>query len=138
MEEIHEQLSQPYIQGLSILGGEPLHTWNVGTVYEIVKSVKAEHPDKDIWLYTGSTYETLNSAQKAVLDYVDVLVDGAFKEAEKVIDLRFRGSTNQRIIDVKASRNAGNVILHQLPDWEGVVTEVEKRLQELYREKDIS
>lgn len=98
-----------YIAGLTVLGGEPLHPQNCEKVTAVVYIWANEHPDKPIWLYTGYRYEDIHHLY--LMKYVDVLVDGPFVEAEKDLNLRFRGSRNQRIIDVKKSREARKVVL---------------------------
>lgn len=98
-----------YIKGLSILGGEPLHPENIKTVAKVAFVWEREHPDKPVWLYTGYRYEDVEHLY--IMKYIDVLVDGPFIEAEKDLNLRFRGSRNQRIIDVKKSLRAGEVVL---------------------------
>ena len=103
-------LNNNYIDGLTILGGEPLEKENQSEVLNIVKKVKEVFPNKSIWLYTGFTFEEITSDTscrantpliKDILTNIDVLVDGRFIEEEKDICLHFRGSRNQRIIDVK-------------------------------------
>ena len=98
-----------YIKGLSVLGGEPLHPKNIDKVSEAVFMWGRDFPDKPIWLYTGYQYEEV--AHLYIMKHIDVLVDGPFIEAEKDLSLRFRGSRNQRIIDVKKSLAAGEVVL---------------------------
>lgn len=107
--EISDALTPNYINGLTVLGGEPLDSRNVDDVDMLLYLVRSRHPDKSIWLYTGYRYGDVK--YYPILDYVDVLVDGAFIEAKKDILLRFRGSSNQRLIDVHASRKAGKVVL---------------------------
>lgn len=95
-------LSMPWVNGLSVLGGEPLEQ---GRELEIfLRTVKERFPDKDIWMWTGNTYEDVKESHKDILQYVDVLVDGAFIESKKNISLAFRGSENQRIIKLKEHR----------------------------------
>ena len=84
-------------QGLSLSGGDPLHPQNVPHIRRLVKRVRQACPDKDIWLWTGYRMQELNSAQRAVLDYLDVLIDGRFVEEEKDATLQWRGSRNQII-----------------------------------------
>ena len=98
-DEIITALRPSWIQGLSILGGEPMEPENQETLVPFLQRVRAELPDKDIWLYTGYTYETLSGSR--LLPLADVLVDGPFIEAQKDISLGFRGSRNQRIIRLK-------------------------------------
>lgn len=92
-----------YIAGLSVLGGEPLAPWNRGEVLSLCHHFKKRFPNKTIWLFTGYTWDTVKDFPG--IDVVDVIVDGRFIEAEKDLTLRFRGSRNQRIIDVKKSKN---------------------------------
>lgn len=102
------KLLKPYfISGLSILGGDPFEKENYPDVLKLCKLVKEKYPDKTIWVYTGYLYENLEDLE--IMEYVDVLVDGPFVEDLKNISLRFRGSSNQRIIDVPATRKNGVV-----------------------------
>ena len=98
-DEIIEALRPSWIQGLSILGGEPTEEENAAVLIPFLKRVRAVLPDKDIWLYSGYTYEAL--WDKEILTLVDVLVDGPFLLELKDAGLAFRGSRNQRIIDLK-------------------------------------
>lgn len=107
MYDIVKSLEPAYIQGLTLLGGEPMEPVNQEGLLPLVKTVKAKYPNKNIWCYTGYTYETdlLDPNGKAhtditdeFLSYIDVLVDGEFIEDLKDITLEFRGSSNQRII----------------------------------------
>jgi len=98
-DEIIEALRPSWIQGLSILGGEPTEEENTAVLIPFLKRVRAVLPDKDIWLYSGYTYEALRD--KEILTLVDVLVDGPFLLELKDAGLAFRGSRNQRIIDLK-------------------------------------
>ena len=101
------------------MGGEPFEPENQRALLPFLRRVRAEHPEKTIWAYSGFTLEELRQegshprceVTDDVLDLVDVLVDGRFVEAKKDISLRFRGSSNQRIIDLKKTRAAGEVIL---------------------------
>lgn len=113
-QAVLEHLSKPYIRGLSLLGGEPFDPRNQHAVLELVKRVRQEKPEQDIWCYTGYLFENLAAGKvgqesRALLDELDVLVDGPFVIEQKDLSLRFRGSANQRLIDVKASLAAGNV-----------------------------
>jgi anaerobic ribonucleoside-triphosphate reductase activating protein len=98
-DEIIEALRPSWIQGLSILGGEPTEEENAAVLIPFLKRVRAVLPDKDIWLYSGYTYEALRD--KEILTLADVLVDGPFLLELKDAGLAFRGSRNQRIIDLK-------------------------------------
>ena len=98
-DEIIEALRPSWIQGLSILGGEPTEEENAAVLIPFLKRVRAVLPNKDIWLYSGYTYEVLRD--KEILTLVDVLVDGPFLLEQKDAGLAFRGSRNQRIIDLR-------------------------------------
>ncbi|HQO79017.1 MAG TPA: anaerobic ribonucleoside-triphosphate reductase activating protein [Thermodesulfobacteriota bacterium] len=98
-DEIIEALRPSWIQGLSILGGEPTEEENAAVLIPFLKRVRAALPDKDIWLYSGYTYEALRD--KEILTLVDVMVDGPFLLEQKDAGLAFRGSRNQRIIDLR-------------------------------------
>lgn len=117
IKEIINYLSKDYINGLTILGGEPMELVNQPSVLELIKEIKKELPNKSIWLYSGFTYEEINKMTnkeaKEIINNIDVLVDGKF-----VIDLYdpalfFRGSSNQRVIDVKETLTKKKVILHE-------------------------
>ena len=84
-------------QGLSLSGGDPLHSSNLLDILELVKRVKVECPDKDIWLWTGSKYDELTKKQKEVVQYVDVLIDGKYENKLSEHNLKWRGSSNQII-----------------------------------------
>ena len=108
-EKILAMLNKPYINGLTLLGGEPFEPQNQWRLVPFLKRVRANLPDKNIWCYTGYTYETdlINESRARcectdeMLSMIDVLVDGEYIEAEKDISLAFRGSRNQRIIRLK-------------------------------------
>ena len=108
-EEILKALRPSWIQGLSILGGEPMEPENENVLLPFIKRVKETYPKKDIWLYSGYTYEELKG--RKILQYVDVLVDGRFEEKLRDPSLAFRGSSNQRILNVPASLKAGVAVL---------------------------
>lgn len=118
-EKILKMLVPSYIHGLTVLGGEPMEPENQKELLPFLKKVKADYPDKTIWLFTGFTFEELcDSSCRAkteftdeILSTLDVLVDGRFVEEKKNISLRFRGSENQRLIDVPATLGSGTVTL---------------------------
>lgn len=118
-DEIMEALSPDYIAGLTLLGGEPLEDGNRQALLPLLRAVKKKYPQKTVWCYTGYLFETdiLENfcaqweGMKEFLSYADVIVDGEFVQAEKNISLRFRGSENQRIIDVHASLQQGKTVL---------------------------
>lgn len=99
------------IAGFSILGGEPLA--QDLTVLTLVKKIKELYPKKTIWMWSGYTYEELSEHQLEVLKYVDVLVDGKFDQTQKCPNVRFKGSRNQRIIDVQKTLASGAVTLYE-------------------------
>lgn len=115
-------LSPDYIDGLSLLGGEPFEPDNQRALVPFLKKVRAQYPDKTIWCYTGYTLESdllFESRARCectdeMLSLLDVLVDGEFIEAQKNISLAFRGSENQRLIDVPATLSSGSVVWHRL------------------------
>lgn len=114
-ETIHKLLElckKDRIKGLSILGGEPLHPKNLDGVYEIVYNFKEKYPNKDIWIWTGFLFEDLlkNDKIKEILKYCDVLIDGQFVEEKKNLNLKFRGSSNQRVIDIKKTLDSEMII----------------------------
>ena len=109
LDRIIASISKPMIQGLTILGGEPLAPKNRDTVAYIAQRCKEALPHKDIWCYTGYDYEEIFNCD--ALKYIDVLIDGKYIEEEKDITLRFKGSYNQRIIDLNKTRKLGQIIL---------------------------
>ncbi len=119
---IIECLKPDYIDGLSLLGGEPFEPQNQAVLLPFLRRVRAELPNKNIWCYTGYTFDKeLLSDSRArcehtdeMLSLIDVLVDGEFVQELYDISLSFRGSSNQRIIDVKQSLQAGEIKLHGL------------------------
>ena len=98
---------------LSILGGEPLCPENVDGVIEVCKIFKEKFPEKKIYLWTGYVVEQFNEKQRNVLNYIDVLVDGPFVQAKRNLSLMMRGSSNQRVIDVKKSLDENKIVLFQ-------------------------
>lgn len=121
-ETIMEMLKPSYINGLTLLGGEPFEPANQRGLLPLLRRVRKELPDKNIWGYSGFTYEQLLTegsrcrceVTDEILSLLDVLVDGRFVEELKDISLRFRGSSNQRLIDLNATRKTGEIVL--LPD----------------------
>ncbi len=117
-EYILSLLRPSYIDGLTLLGGEPFEPSNQQVLLPFLRQVKERYPDKTIWAYTGFTLEALRTegthchcdATEEMLSYLDVLVDGKFEQSKKDITLRFRGSTNQRVIDVPATLASGEIV----------------------------
>jgi len=115
-ETIIKSLEKPWIHGLTVLGGEPMEPANQQALAPFLQEVHRRVPQKSIWMYTGDTWESLVSGSRhtddtdAIVECLDILVDGPFEEDLKDISLRFRGSSNQRVIDVPATLIAGSVI----------------------------
>ena len=118
IQEVLKDLNKDYISGLTLLGGEPLEPANQKGLLPLVKKVKEKYPEKSIWCYTGFDFEkdVMGSMSqnveetKELMKYIDVVVDGKFEEDKKDITLKFRGSSNQRIIDVQKSKEKQKVI----------------------------
>ena len=125
MDSIVEMVRAPHIKGLTLLGGEPFDPRNQPAIVELLRQIKARYPEKSIWAFSGYLFDKDilpgrlgdPAITREYLSYLDVLVDGPFVEAKKNLSLRFRGSENQRLIDVPASLASGEVVLWQ--DWQG-------------------
>ena len=125
IDEILGLLQPDYVQGLTLLGGEPFDPRNQPAIVELLRQIKAKYPNKSIWAFTGYLFDRdilpgrlgESAIIREYLSYLDVLVDGPFIQARKNLTLRFRGSDNQRLIDVPASLSRGEVVLWQ--DWQG-------------------
>ena len=116
IESILTMLRPSYIKGLTLLGGEPFEPRNQAAVVSLLRRIREELPEKSIWAFSGFLFEKdMLSGRigdvREYLSYLDVLVDGPFVQEKKNLNLRFRGSENQRIIDVKASLAAGETVL---------------------------
>ena len=119
IEKVIDLMNYLYVYGLTLLGGEPFEHTNQQGLLPLVRKVKEKFPDKNIWCYSGYTFEKdiINKMCKEwketpeLLSYIDVLVDGEFQEDKKDIKLKFRGSSNQRIIDVKKSLENKTTVL---------------------------
>lgn len=124
IDSILNMLKPTHIKGLTLLGGEPFEPQNQPAVVELLRQVKANYPEKSIWAYSGYLFDKDILAGRLgpreitdeYVSYLDVIVDGRFVQSKKNLSLRFRGSENQRLIDVKASLKAGEVVLWQ--DWQ--------------------
>lgn len=127
-EDFLKLIDRPFIKRCSILGGEPLHFKNITDVYNLCKQIKETYPDKTIWLYTGYKFEDIyfsddqlinnslkidNLLRKAILQYVDILVDGRYEKDLRDMTLAFRGSSNQRVIDVQNTLTANEIVLYE-------------------------
>ena len=125
IDYILEQLSPAFVKGLTLLGGEPFEPQNQPAIVELLRQIKAKYPEKSIWAFSGYLFDRDILAgrlgdpaiTREYLSYLDVLVDGPFIEAKKNLTLRFRGSENQRLIDVPKSLESGEVVLWE--DWQG-------------------
>lgn len=112
-EELYSILSKSYISGITFSGGDPLYCGNRDTIYSLIKEIKKLYPDKTIWLYTGYTFDQLKEfVPDDVLHMIDVIVDGRYVESLRDVTLYWRGSHNQRVIDVKETLSTGNIVLH--------------------------
>ena len=121
-KEILDALNHEYIQGFTVLGGEPFEPENQRVLVQLLKKIRKTYPDKDIWSYTGFVYDQdLLAGQRKhtevtdeMLSYIDILVDGPFVLEKKNIALSFRGSENQRVIDLKKTRAQGQIVLYDV------------------------
>ena len=112
-QEIFEQLDKPYISGITFSGGDPLHAANRMEIRNLMAEIKEKYPGKTMWLYTGDSWE--NIYHYSLMKYVDVLVDGEFQAERKDVKLLWKGSSNQRVIDVQKSLQLSdydNPVLH--------------------------
>lgn len=125
IDHIVELLRPSYVKGLTLLGGEPFDPRNQPAVVELLRKVKSELPEKSIWAFSGYLFDRDilpgklgdPAITREYLGYLDVLVDGPFIEEKKNLSLRFRGSENQRLIDVKKTLASGEITLWE--DWQG-------------------
>lgn len=121
--KILDMLTPSYINGLTVLGGEPFEPSNQRVLYPFLKRVAEQYPQKNIWMFSGFTFEELRrngshprcEVTDDILSLIDVLVDGRYDEALKNLSLKFRGSSNQRLIDIKATLSENKIVL-----WEGI------------------
>lgn len=109
-EELFAELEKSYISGLTLSGGDPLYPGNRMDVEELVKEVRRRFPEKTIWLYTGGTWE--REKKRELVKYLDVMVDGEYECDKRDTQLRWRGSVNQRVIDVQKSLISGQTVLY--------------------------
>ena len=106
-QEIINDLEQDYCSGLTLSGGDPMHTANRESILKLCQNIKKSYPNKTIWMYTGYTFEEIQDSP--ILKYIDVLVDGEYIEELKDIEAHWVGSTNQRVILVQETLNQGKV-----------------------------
>lgn len=108
-QEINAEMEKDYVSGLTFSGGDPLHPENRKEITALARELKQKYPDKTLWMYTGFSWDEVDDLQ--VMQYIDVLVDGEFIMALKDDQLHWKGSSNQRVIDVKKTRECGHVVL---------------------------
>lgn len=109
-EEIFAELSKDYNSGITFSGGDPLHPANISGVTALAKEIREKFPQKTIWLYTGALWEEIQDEE--IVNYLDICVDGEFIAEQKNSLLKWKGSSNQRVIRVPETRRSGRVILH--------------------------
>ena len=110
-KELFDDLSQPYISGITFSGGDPLHPFNRSEVFRLIEKCRKEYPTKTIWLYTGYQWEEIEHLKG--IENIDVLAEGEFVEALNDNKIHWVGSSNQRVMDVKKTLAAGEVVLHK-------------------------
>ena len=109
-EELFQALDKSYISGITFSGGDPLYRTNESEILELIKEIREKFPGKTIWLYTGSTWEQIKDHE--IVRYLDILVDGEYVKELRDTQLYWRGSSNQRVIDVKKTLKSGKIQLH--------------------------
>lgn len=109
ISRVLELAEKEYIAGLSILGGEPMHPRNIDATTKLAKAFREKYPDKNIWVWSGFLFEQLKD--KEVMDYIDVLIDGQYMDELHDFRLKYRGSSNQRVIDIKKSKKTNKLCL---------------------------
>lgn len=115
LNELYHELCKDYISGITLSGGDPMFVVNRPSILALCYWVKKIFPDKTIWLYTGYTYEQLLNGDYAtckILSFVDVIVDGTYQKDLRDLSLPWRGSKNQRVINMNKTREAGKIVLH--------------------------
>ena len=135
VERIFKALENPSVRGLTLLGGEPMEPENQEGILPLLRRFKEKFPTKTVWLYTGYLFEELSGKIKSekrigitdeILSCVDILVDGKFEKDKYRLGLRFRGSENQRIIDMNKTRALGEVVI-----WDGVALDREYKKEKI-------
>ena len=109
--EIFTELDKDYISGITFSGGDPLHPANITEVTELAGEIRKKYPDKTIWLYTGSLWDKIRNEE--IVKYLDVCVDGEFEVQKKDLKLKWKGSSNQRVINVPETIRRNEIVLHQ-------------------------
>ena len=108
--EIFAELDKDYISGITFSGGDPLHPSNISAVTALARKIRQKYPQKTIWLYTGALWEEIQYEE--IVNYLDVCVDGEFEAEKKDVTLKWKGSSNQRVINVPATLREGRIVLH--------------------------
>ena len=112
-KELLDIVSQDYISGITFSGGDPLFESNREEVYELIEYIKSVYPNKTVWLYTGYTFNDLKKfVPIGILNKIDVIIDGPYIEKFRDTSLKWRGSPNQRVINVRKTIDTGNIVLH--------------------------
>ena len=107
-------LAKPdHIKGLSVLGGEPMHPVNIDGTMKLVKAFKEKYPDKSVWVWSGFLYDDIMERNKEIFNYIDVLVDGQYDDSLHDPTLKWKGSSNQRVIDVQKSLKNKKIVLRE-------------------------
>lgn len=109
-QELYDELKKDYVSGITFSGGDPLHYQNIREITKLAAEIRERFPEKTIWLYTGSVWEEVRDEE--IMNYVDVLVDGEFKIDLFDPNLHWKGSSNQKVIDVPQTLKTGNIVLH--------------------------
>ena len=114
-EIIEGIIKRPFISGITLSGGDPLHQNNMLDVFNLIKKLKVKFPDKNIWMYTGYKIETIlnDPLKRKIIEMCDVVVDGRYIDELKDLTLKFRGSSNQRLIDAKKTLKENKIILYE-------------------------
>lgn len=117
-DEFIDYVSNPMVVGINVLGGEPLQQIMDDSLLNLLKRVKNEFPEKSIWLWTGDLFEEAieNEKKLAIIEQVDVIIDGQFQKDKRNIKLKYRGSENQRVIDVKESLEKNEIVEYQFEE----------------------
>ncbi len=109
-KELFEELEKSYVSGITLSGGDPLHPANRLDIRALVREIREKYPEKTIWLYTGYLWEQISHFE--VMQYVDVCVDGEYEKEKRDVQLHWRGSSNQRVIDVRKTLKTGKICLY--------------------------
>lgn len=108
-QEIFAELEKDYVSGITLSGGDPMHPCNRFEIFKLVKEIKEKFPNKTIWMYTGYRFEDIRIFQ--VIHDIDVLVDGRYEKDKRDVNLHWKGSSNQRVIDTKETFRIGEIVL---------------------------